>query len=64
MNAFLVQDWAVRLKLHAPGQTVVEGHYDGAGGLTGFKVTPVGRRADVVFAGCVKTVNGQPVDNA
>ena len=56
-----MQDWAVNIKLHAPLNTVVEGHYDGAGGLSDFQVTPGSRKADVVFAGCVKTVNGQPV---
>ena len=47
-------DWAVKFRLHAPKGTVVEGSYDGAGTLSGFKVTPPSRRADVVFAGCVK----------
>ena len=46
----------VRFKLHAPGNTTVSGYYDGAGTLTDFLVTPVERKADVIFAACVKTV--------
>ena len=54
--AWPCEDWAVHFKLHAPKATVIEGSYDGAGTLSGFTVTPASRRADVVFAGCVKSV--------
>jgi hypothetical protein len=54
--AWPCQDWAVRFKLHAPHNTVVEGYYDGAGKLSNFSVTPETRRADVVFADCVNKV--------
>eukprot|EP00040_Diaphanoeca_grandis_P036043 m.228213 g.228213 ORF g.228213 m.228213 type:complete len:1005 (+) comp33539_c0_seq1:52-3066(+) len=51
--AWPCHDWAVNFKLHAPGNTTVEGFYDGAGGLTNFSVTPAHRKQDVVFADCV-----------
>lgn len=54
--AWPCKDWAVDFTLHAPGNTVVSGSYDGAGTLTNFSVTPAARKADVTFAGCVKTV--------
>ena len=54
--AWPCKDWAVDFKLHAPGNTVVEGSYDGAGKLSRFTVTPASRRADIVFAGCVTSV--------
>jgi hypothetical protein len=44
-------------KLHAPRKTVVEGSYDGARKLLNFTVLPKERRVDVVFAGCVKSVD-------
>jgi hypothetical protein len=40
------KDWDVEFKLHAPGQTMVEGAYRN-GELTTLKVTPESRRADV-----------------
>eukprot|EP01046_Picozoa_sp_COSAG06_P042032 COSAG06_NODE_5298_length_3577_cov_8.494537_1_plen_303_part_00 len=55
--AWPCDDWAVDFKLHAPGKTTVEGSYDGAGKLSNFTVSPKERRADVVFAGCVKSVD-------
>ena len=55
--AWPCDDWAVDFKLHAPGNTTVGGSYDGAGKLTNFTVLPKERRADVTFAGCVKSVN-------
>ena len=51
--AWPCDDWAVHFKLHAPGNTVVEGVYDGAGKVSKFTVTPESRKSDVVFAGCV-----------
>ena len=54
--AWPCRDWAVRFRLHAPGPTTVEGSYDGAGTLSGFRVVPAERRSDVVFADCVDTV--------
>eukprot|EP01052_Picozoa_sp_SAG31_P028597 SAG31_NODE_2774_length_5106_cov_5.381748_7_plen_635_part_00 len=54
--AWPCKDWAVKFKLHAPGQTIVEGRYDGNGTLTGFTVNPENRRADVIFADCVQSV--------
>ena len=54
--AWPCKDWAVHFKLHAPGPTVLEGMYDGAGTLSNFSVSPPERKADVVFAGCVHTV--------
>ena len=56
--AWPCDDWAVDFRLHAPGKTIVEGSYDGAGKLSNFTVSPEDRRADVVFAGCVKSVDG------
>ena len=55
--AWPCDDWAVDFRLHAPGKTTVEGSYDGAGKLSNFIVSPENRRADVVFAGCVKSVD-------
>jgi len=43
------KDWDVDFKLHAPRQTVVEGKVRG-GKLVELKVTPEGRRKDVVIA--------------
>jgi hypothetical protein len=54
--AWPCKDWAVKFKLHGPGQTVVEGDYNGDGVLTNFSVTPQSRQDDVTFAGCVKSV--------
>ena len=54
--AWPCSDWAVDFKLHAPGRTVVQGSYDGAGTLSNFTVTPPERKADVTFAACVKAV--------
>lgn len=54
--AWPCRDWAVRFRLHAPGQTVVSGSYDGAGTLSNFSVTPESRRQDVVFADCVQVL--------
>jgi hypothetical protein len=54
--AWPCNDWAVDFKLHAPGRTVVQGSYDGAGTLSNFTVTPLERKADVTFAACVKAV--------
>lgn len=44
------KDWTADFKLHAPGNTVVEGHVEG-GKVTRLVVTPEGRRADVVMEG-------------
>ena len=44
-------------KLHAPRKTAVEGSYDGARKLLNFTVLPKERRVEVVFAGCVKSVD-------
>ena len=52
--AWPCKDWAVKFKLHAPGLTTVEGFYDGAGAISGFRVSPPERKADVVFASCVQ----------
>ena len=53
-------DWAVHFKLHAPGRTTVEGHYDGNGTLSRFTVTPSSRLADVQFHACVQRVVEDP----
>lgn len=42
------KDWDVSFKLHAPGQTVVEGVYRG-GKFESLKVTPASRRKDLVL---------------
>lgn len=51
--AWPCRDWAVDFKLHAPGSTVVQGSYDGAGHVSNFSITPAERRHDVIFADCV-----------
>jgi hypothetical protein len=43
------KDWEVTFKLHAPGQTVIEGVYR-LGRLQSLRVTPASRRADVTIA--------------
>ncbi|MFC5862757.1 DUF5703 domain-containing protein [Acidicapsa dinghuensis] len=43
------KDWTADFKLHAPHNTVVEGHVE-AGKITRLTVTPAMRKADVVFA--------------
>ncbi len=43
-------EWVADFKLHAPYHTTVEGHVEG-GKVTGLKVTPEARRADVVLLG-------------
>lgn len=43
------EDWDVRFKLHAPGQTIVEATVK-SGRLTELNVTPESRRKDVVIA--------------
>ena len=43
------KDWEVAFKLHAPGQTVIEGVYR-LGRLQSLRVTPASRRADVTIA--------------
>ena len=43
--AWPCKDWAVHFKLHAPGPTVLEGTYDGAGTLSNFSVSPPERKA-------------------
>ena len=51
--AWPCDDWAVDFKLHAPGATVLQGSYDGAGRLSNFSIVPSARASDVLFAGCV-----------
>ncbi|MCX6944276.1 MAG: DUF5703 domain-containing protein [Opitutales bacterium] len=56
------QDWDVAFKLHAPGQTVVEGEYRG-GRMQSLRVTPEARRKDVElgpFAGGESDGRGPP----
>jgi len=44
------KEWSVRFKLHAPGQTIVEGRY-AKGKVTELKVTPASRKKDLVVMG-------------
>ena len=44
-------EWDVQFKLHAPGQTVIEGELKD-GKLASLSVTPASRRADVVMVAC------------
>jgi alpha-L-fucosidase 2 len=42
------KDWNADFKLHAPNQTIVEGHVEN-GKITELKVTPSSRSADVII---------------
>jgi hypothetical protein len=49
------QEWDVEFKLHAPGQTVVEGCYR-QGKLETLTVTPTSRREDVEICSAKENV--------
>jgi hypothetical protein len=44
-------DWDVQFKLHAPGNTTVEGEWKG-GKMVSLKVTPESRKSDVICSKC------------